>query len=220
MPLPSKKVFFRDYTFHVYESVYEPAEDSFLFAENLTVKRGEVIFDVGVGCGILSIVAADKAAEVIAVDINPYAVRCAKENAKLNGVADKMMFMQSNLFTPIKTEEKFDLILFNAPYLPSENSEDESWLRHAWTGGITGRQVIDQFIFEAPKYLKMNGCILLMQSTLSNVNKTLRGFKKNKLETSIIAKRALPFFEKLVLIKAKCSNLHSARGIEEAKKLA
>lgn len=207
MPLPSKKVFFRDYIFYVFESVYEPAEDSFLFAENLTVKRGEVVFDVGVGCGILGIVAADKAAEVIAVDINPHAVRCAKENAKLNGVADKMMFMQSNLFTPIKTGEKFDLILFNAPYLPSENSEDESWLRHAWTGGITGRQVIDQFIFEAPKYLKMNGCILLMQSTLSNINKTLQGFEKNRLETSIIAKRALPFFEKLVLIKAKCSNL-------------
>lgn len=207
MLLPSKKVFFRSYIFHVYGSVYEPAEDSFLFAENLTVKKGEVILDVGVGCGILGIVAADKAAEVIAVDINPYAVRCAKKNAKLNGVAGKMMFMQGNLFAPIKTEEKFDLILFNTPYLPSENSEDESWLRHAWNGGVTGRQVIDQFIFEAPKYLKMNGCILLMQSTLSAVDETLLGFEKNRLETSIIAKCALPFFEELVLIKAKCSNL-------------
>ncbi|MDH5690699.1 MAG: hypothetical protein OEY81_04665, partial [Candidatus Bathyarchaeota archaeon] len=100
-------------------------------------------------------------------------------------------------------KEKFDLILFNSPYLPSETSEENSWLERAWAGGVVGRQVIDQFICEASKYLKENGRILLMQSTLSDVDKTLLGFEENGLRANTVAKRALPFFETIVLVKAE-----------------
>ncbi|MEM3700426.1 MAG: class I SAM-dependent methyltransferase [Candidatus Bathyarchaeia archaeon] len=203
MPLSNKKVFFKNYVFYVSENVYEPAEDSFLFAENFRVREGDFVLDMGTGCGILGIIAAEKAFHVVAVDVNPYAVRCAKENAKLNHVLDKMSFIQGDLFSPLREEEMFDLILFNAPYLPTKCRKADFWLERAWAGGRRGREVIDFFINEAPIHLKPKGRILLMQSSLSNVNETLQKFERNGLKANVIAKKALPFFEALFLVEAE-----------------
>ena len=198
-----KRATFGKYAFDVSEDVYAPAEDSFLFAENLDIEKDALVLDVGAGCGILGILAAEKAANVVAVDLNPYAVRCAKKNSALNHVKSRMPFIQASLLTAFNENAKFDLILFNAPYLPSEENEEDSWIGRSWAGGINGRKVIDQFISQAPSHLKPNGRILLMQSTLANVEETIRKFRELKLEATIKAERKLPFFETLTLIEAK-----------------
>jgi release factor glutamine methyltransferase len=203
MPLSAKRVYFGDYVFVVDENVYEPAEDSFLFAENLEVGAGELVLDMGTGCGILGILAAKKARGIIAVDVNPYAVSCAKENAVLNNVRGKMAFVQGDLFTWLNGKVTFDAILFNAPYLPTEEGEETSWVGRAWAGGATGRQLIDRFITKAPNHLKSTGRILLVQSTLANVEETMRMFAERRLNARVVADRALPFFETILLIEAK-----------------
>jgi release factor glutamine methyltransferase len=203
MSSSAKRVYFNDYVFFVDENVYAPAEDSFLFAENLEVEAGESVLDTGTGCGILGILAAEKARDVVAVDVNPYAVRCAKENAVLNNVRGKLAFVQGDLLTWLSVKATFDMILFNAPYLPADAKEADSWFGRAWAGGATGRQVIDHFISEVPKHLKRTGRVLLMQSTLANVDKTVRRFAEYSLKARVVADRALPFFEAVVLIEAR-----------------
>jgi release factor glutamine methyltransferase len=203
MQSPVRRIGFGRYVFDVSENVYEPAEDSFLFAENIEVEKGAQVLDVGAGCGILGILAAEKAAAVFAIDLNPYALRCAKENSMLNKVDSKMAFLQTDLLTAFDVTARFDLILFNAPYLPADEHEAETWIGRSWAGGIDGRQVIDRFIFQVQPHLKSSGRVLLMQSTLVNVEETIHKFREHHLHAKVKAELKLPFFETLILIEAK-----------------
>jgi release factor glutamine methyltransferase len=124
----------------------------------------------------------------------------------LNHVAEKMSFVQGDLFSSIRTGERFDLVLFNAPYLPSDEEDEDSWLARSWAGGVSGRNVIDRFISEAPKHLERNGEILLVQSTLSDVEETLNRFAGSLLRAEVVASQILPFFEQIVLIRAKSAD--------------
>ena len=203
MHSPTKRINFNGLFFDINDDVYEPAEDSFLFAENLKVKRGDAVLDLGTGCGILGILAAKHAARVLAVDLNPYAIQCAKENARTNRVLGNIGFIQADLFMPLKEEARFDLITFNAPYLPSEANEEKSWIGRSWAGGANGRQVVDRFISQVHAYLKPQGRVLLMQSTLTGVEETINQFNQQNLNAHVFTERKLPFFESLTLIEAK-----------------
>jgi release factor glutamine methyltransferase len=197
-----KKLFVKGYVFLVDEKVYEPAEDTFLLAENFKVEEKEVVLDVGTGCGIVAVLSAKKAKKVVATDINPHAIKCAERNAKMNGVEEKMEFRLGDLFQPIRPDETFSLILFNAPYLPSKPYEARSWIGRAWAGGPSGRRVIDRFIRDAPEFLTIDGRILLVQSSLSDINKTLERFDEAGLKARVVAEVKFPF-ESIVLIEAK-----------------
>jgi release factor glutamine methyltransferase len=202
MYLPLKRVCFQNFTFDITEEVFEPSEDSFLFAENLDVPNGAEVLDLGTGCGILGVLAAQKAEHVLAVDINPYAISCAKQNAVLNHVQSDMSFLRSDLLSALNNDALFDLIMFNAPYLPSEPYEIETWIGRAWAGGITGRDVIDRFIPQAATYLKRLGRVFLLQSSLAGLELTIQKFHDCGLSAVVKAERNLPFFESIYLIEA------------------
>jgi release factor glutamine methyltransferase len=198
-----KRVFYDDLVFQVFKDVYEPAEDTFLIADSLAqiVRDDDTLLDIGTGCGMVAIIAAKKAKHVIATDVNPHAVNCARLNAKINGVASKVDVRLGDLFHPIGKTERFDVVVFNAPYLPSSPNEQRTWIGRAWAGGSTGRQLIDRFIMEAPYYLKRKGKILLVQSSLANVDETLKRFLGAGLEAQVISEKKVSF-ETIVVIQA------------------
>lgn len=78
------------------------------------VEKGDTVYDIGCGSGILSIVAARLGAEkVTAVDLDPNSVRVARENVLLNHVEDRVHIFQGNLFDKLTTGDKADIVVAN-----------------------------------------------------------------------------------------------------------
>lgn len=183
------------------DEVYPPAEDTFLLIDNLEVKEDDEVLEIGTGTGIVSIAASYTAKNVTCVDINPHAVKCAEKNIELNNRSNINVF-ESDLFENI--DVKYDLILFNTPYLPVTEEEHDSSddYSKAWDGGLDGRQVIDKFIEQVGEYLKNNGRVQLIQSSLSNNDKTIEYLNNHGFNAKISASEH-QFFEDITLITAK-----------------
>jgi len=193
-------VFYQNLRFSVDRGVYEPAEDTFFIANNLDVKEGERVLDLGTGCGILGILGALAGGFVTSTDINPIAVSCAKRNAHAHGVYNKMMFKVGNLFEPIE-KERFDLIMFNPPYLPSSGQLNGDPIGLACEGGTDGRSVVDSFLGKTSEHLKAQGRIVLVQSSLSHPEKTINKLVELGFDVKIVRKKL--DFEELILIKGR-----------------
>ena len=77
---------------------------------------GKRVVDVGTGSGILALAAARAGAEnVIAADINPNAALTASENARANGVDDRVSALCSDLLSALAPRPLFDVILSSPP---------------------------------------------------------------------------------------------------------
>ena len=188
------------------QNVYEPDDDTFLIVDNLEkldVRDNDKVLEVGVGCGIVSLFMAKIAKNVIGVDINPHAVELSRKNAELNNISN-VSFFESDLFEKIDEGLKFDLIIFNLPYVPTEETIDEP-LAKAWDGGADGRKVTDKFLKDAINYLKPRGRICVLDSSLSNHKKTIKFLEENGFDVKIIAEKKLSF-EMLYLIEGKHIN--------------
>ena len=78
------------------------------------VRTTDRVLDMGTGSGVNAILAASKSTHVVAVDVNPFAVRCARENAERNGVSDRIDVRESDVFG--RVDGRFDLIVFDPPF--------------------------------------------------------------------------------------------------------
>ena len=138
---------------------------------------------------------ARKADFVLGVDINPKAVELARRDAELNGIKN-VEFRVSDLFENV--DGRFDVITFNAPYLPGK---PEGPIDFALVGGETGREVIDLFITEVKSHLNPRGRVYLVQSSITGIEETLKRFEDEGFEARVISRKHL-FFEDIVVIVA------------------
>lgn len=192
--------------------VYEPSDDTFLLAkvlENIIPKlsANSEVLEIGTGTGIIAVLLAKKAKHVTATDINQHALNLARENADQNGIKN-IDFIYSDLFEKIKSNKNFDLIVFNTPYLRSDETDEiaDKELSKAWKGGDSGREIIEKFLNESIKHLKLKGMLVLVESSLSDYKKTLNFFKKHKFTAKVVAFQKFDF-EEIVVIEASASTL-------------
>ncbi len=145
--------------------VYKPAEDTLLLlrhAERLV--EGDVL-EMGTGSGYIAIELSrmPRVRRVVGVDVDPKAVEFSRKNALEAGVSEAVRFLESDLFQNLG-DSKFDWILFNPPYLPSEGAIDEL----SWAGGGKGGELLMRFLSEALPHLSPGGCILAVVSSQTN----------------------------------------------------
>ena len=189
-----------DFIINTDDNVYIPAEDSYLLADNLEIKSGQSVLEIGTGSGIVAMYASKLTDDITVTDINFDACLLAEKNFKDNGI-ENIEILFGNLFEPVKNR-KFDVILFNTPYLPTEDDEVlDDTINYAFDGGLNGRKVIDLFLNEVGNHLNDGGIVQMIQSSLSGNEETLEKLDHLGFIAEIAASEHF-FFEDITLINA------------------
>ncbi len=177
--------------------IYQPAEDSFLLQKYVAkFAGGKKVLDIGTGSGIQAFTALEHDAKsVLATDAYKESIMFVKKlikEKKLKTIKVK----QADFFQGIKS--KFDLIIFNPPYLPQDKREDKTSAKST-TGGKKGYELIEKFLKGAKKHLTKEGVILLVFSSLSKPKMIERLVNKNGFCLKVLETKNL-FFEKLFVV--------------------
>ena len=189
-----------DFIINTDDNVYIPAEDSYLLADNLQIKEGQSVLEIGTGSGIVAMYASRLTDSITVTDINFDACELARKNFEENNIGN-IEILFGNLFEPVKNR-KFDVILFNTPYLPTEDGEVlEDTINYAFDGGLNGRKVIDLFLNEVGNHLNDGGIVQMIQSSLSGNEETLEKLDNLGFIAEIAASEHF-FFEDITLINA------------------
>jgi methylase of polypeptide subunit release factors len=119
--------------------------------------RGARALDMGTGSGVGAVFAARRGFQVVGVDLNPDAVRCARANVLLNGLEERIEIRHGDLFAPV-AGERFDLVLWNPPFF---RGEPRSRFDLAWRA----TDVMERFAAGLPEVLTPDGVALVLVST-------------------------------------------------------
>jgi release factor glutamine methyltransferase len=170
--LVGQKEFF-SLTFEVNRAVLIPRPDTeVLVVETLRLARpraAATVLDVGTGSGAiaLALLKNHPGLNATAVDISGEALAVAERNARRHGVAERIVFVRSDLFDALPAQKQFDFIVSNPPYIPTDAMAllpagvRDFEPKTALDGGPGGYKVIERLMAAAPAYLRPDGCLLL-----------------------------------------------------------
>ncbi len=137
------------------EEILRSAQD-----DRPVIPAGASVLDLGCGTGVVSVFAAQQASRVVAVDINPAAVRCARINALLNGVESKVEVREGDLWTPL-ANERFDVIVFNPPYFSGQP-------RSNFERALRSEGLSERFAAGLREHLTSGGYALVLLSSIGD----------------------------------------------------
>ncbi|KAL2751531.1 hypothetical protein V1477_000689 [Vespula maculifrons] len=183
------------------ETVYEPAEDSFLLIdalendlETLKVMKPVMCLEIGSGSGIVITALAMalnkyNQSYYIAVDINPNACRSTKKTGNINLV--NINVIQMDLLKNIRNEQTFDIIVFNPPYVVTESEEvrETRLVSKTWAGGNHGREVMERVFPHIPKLLSNIGMFYLVVIKENDPNYILETLKRFDMMGTVVKER-------------------------------
>ena len=147
------------------------------------IREGAEVLDLGTGSGVLAVAAAASAGRVVAVDVNPQAVHCARLNALLNHCEDRIEVRLGDLFEPV-AGERVDLVVSNPPYYLGEPTS-------ALERALRSPGFAEGFAAGLEKHLKAGGSALVVLSSVGTEVEFLRAFDEAGLEVSVAAEREL-----------------------------
>jgi len=181
------------------DGVYAPQHDSWLLIDALTkaaVSAGRHVLDLCTGSGVVGIAAAQQgAARVTAFDTCPRAVLCSRSNAALAGVD---VDLRLGALPQALSAGPFDVVVCNPPYVPvnrhagSEAIPAAAGPPAAYNGGDDGRQFLDPLCDRASELLVAGGTMLVVQSVLSGVRRSLASLRSAGLHASCVARQRIP----------------------------
>lgn len=172
------------------------------FAQNMAplladrIRPGMRVLELGLGSGVLAVLAGKLGAEVVGLDINPDAVPLARSNWLRNGLKPGGCdFRRSTLFSALGDQERhgFDLVWSNPPVLPALPVTVSMPLEsHAFeVSGPKGRTVLDAMLTVSGRYLKPGGRMLVIATSLQGWGVTRRQLDTHWRTWSIVAHHQL-----------------------------
>jgi len=175
--------------------IYQPAEDSYILKETLKIYLKKIkdknikIIDMGSGSGIQAETCRKLGyVNILTGDINPNVIKHLKQQG--------FKSIKSDLFSKIK--QKFDLIIFNPPYLPEDKYDKEP----DTTAGKKGYEIIIKFLEQAKNHLNQDGSIILLFSSLSKPEIIKKQATELGYKLKLINKKKI-FFEELFVFEFK-----------------
>jgi len=168
-----KEAWFYGRSFFVSPAVMVPTPETEILCESAMrfIRCKDIacprILDIGVGSGVISVTLANELSDcsIVSLDISNEAIDIAKKNAEKLGGREKIEFRQSDFFSALKSDEKFDLILSNPPYisheeytdLPPEVLADPKVSLVAENDGLSA---IESLVKDAPNFLNNDGRLM------------------------------------------------------------
>lgn len=169
-----------------FSETYVPAEDTFFLAEYVEGEKGHSALEIGTGSGYLAKILEKNFKFVVATDIDFHSLVNQKTNSNIIccDAADAL-------------NARFDLVVCNLPYLPSENISDRTT-----DGGVEGLEVPLKIAESASRCVAPAGKMLFLTSSLANYQKMMEKIQSLGFSVSVAAKKKL-FFEELIIVKAE-----------------